>query len=221
MSYNTRYDGEITLTNNKCKSLIKNILFDDSDCDGTGNDYANNLFESKLKNNILVIHEDRRNYNEEMESLFSLIAHFDEGATGIIIGVGEDGKGKERFILKNGKVFQENGFIGYNNKIEISGKYIDEGEIEELEEQLERFEGIIICNRCDGKVSGKFVFENRGYYDEIIEGTNYKKTCEKCYKELKIPFAKKRKIENELRKINEEVEKLKWVDLLLLSDVGY
>lgn len=42
-----------------------------------------------------------------------------------------------------------------------------------------------LCDRCDNKIDYKFRFENRGYFEEILKSSNYKKICEKCYKQLK------------------------------------
>lgn len=75
--------------------------------------------------------------------------------------------------------------------------------IKEIEEKL--------CDRCDNKIDYKFRFENRGYFEEISKSSNYKKICEKCYKQLKEPFVKKRKLESEIQNKQDELRKLQEV----------
>lgn len=206
MGYCTRYDGKIKMNNDKVKNLVRYIFLDDSDCDGTMNDWGNHLFESEIKGDILIINEDRKNYEGEMEVIFSLIVHFDKKATGEIVAVGEDGEGQEKFILENGKVFREEGYLAYKDKKDITEEPYD---LEEKEEELNRFENKTICDSCEKPVPGKFNFKDRGYYDEIIEETKHKELCDKCYKKIKEPFARKRKLEQELNLVNSEIHGVK------------
>jgi hypothetical protein len=202
MGYMTRYDGEVKLNNEKVKALVR-LMLDDSDCDGTMSDWGNHLFESKLKNDKLIVDEDRKNYEGEMEHIFSLIVHFDDKAEGKIVAEGEDGEGKERFILKNGIVFREEGYIEYKNKEDISE---DIEEDEDLLEQLENLTNENMCENCNKIIDSKFIFRNRGYFEEINEKYKYDKICENCYGKLKKPFAEIRKLKQE---INEREQKIK------------
>ena len=64
------------------------------------------------------------------------------------------------------------------------------------EENLEYIqkEDDLLCDRCNKKIDFKFKFEDRGYYEQIHKKyPKFNKLCEKCYKELKIPFAEIRK----------------------------
>ncbi len=205
MGYCTRYDGEIKLNNNKVKIFIEKILLDDTDCVGDMTDWDMTLFESELKDDKLILNEDRKNYNEEMEQILNTILHYDNKATGEIIAEGEDGENKERIILKDGKLFTEEGFIDYRNPKDIT-EYETE-DYEELDEDLERFDDSKCCEKCSKVINPKFIFNRRGYHEEITEATKYKEICQKCYDKLKEPFAKKRKIEQELRAVDSEIEK--------------
>ena len=73
--------------------------------------------------------------------------------------------------------------------------------IEKLEEE--------ICDKCKDKISIKFRFDKRGYYEEIKEKHKFNKVCEKCYKELKKPLVEINKLENEIREKQNKLEEIK------------
>ncbi len=203
MGYFTKYNGKIELTNETVIKLI-NYMLDNSDSD----DYNLHLFDSYLENNILYIEEDRKNYDEEMEFIFSLICEFDKNATGEIISEGEDGEGKERFIIKKGNLFREEGYIAYKNIKNITIK-TSEKEINNLKENLNIFEKERICEKCGKKIDKKFIFKNRGYYKEIIKELNFNELCENCYKQIKIPFVEIKKLDIAKDKLNKDINNFK------------
>lgn len=68
----------------------------------------------------------------------------------------------------------------------------------------------VLCDICHSKIAFKFKFEDRGYYQQISEKhPKLKKICEKCYKELKIPFVEIHKIETDIYNQQQKLEKLK------------
>ena len=202
MSYMTRYDGKIEIYSEKCKKMIKLYILDDSE-----NEYGDTLFESTFDeySDTLTIDEDRRNYNEEMESIFDLIVFYDKRAEGVIDAIGEDGEGRERFTIKNGRVINEKGYIAYKDREDITDMPWNIEEINEIMVAADK-----VCDCCKDKLNLKsFNFETRGYYNDIIDNTKYKDLCKKCYTKIKVPFAEKRKLELELQKKEEEISSLR------------
>ena len=78
-------------------------------------------------------------------------------------------------------------------------------EILNLEEQDD-----ILCDKCNSKIDFKFRFKERGYYEKIhSQYPKLNKICEKCYKELKIPFAEIQKMETEIYNKKQKLDELK------------
>jgi DNA-directed RNA polymerase subunit RPC12/RpoP len=89
-------------------------------------------------------------------------------------------------------------------------KHKKEDLIEEDKLEFIQKEDEVLCDRCNSKIDFKFKFQDRGYYEQIHKKyPEFKKICEKCYKELKIPFAEIQKIENEIYNKQQELDKLK------------
>lgn len=205
MGYSTSYVGEIKIISEDCKKFIQNYLLREDDND----EFYRALFDSSFdeKKGILTLNEDRKNYGEEMEDILSLIAYYDHKANGEILAEGEDGEDKERFILINGKVYREEGFIGYKNKKEITCSY-KKGDLEEIDELINKSKVQLSCDKCKAKIDlQKFNFSKRGYYDQIKE-LGYENICEKCYKEIKKVITEKNKAEAELNEKEAKVRKL-------------
>lgn len=72
--------------------------------------------------------------------------------------------------------------------------------IEKTEEDL--------CDKCKSKINFKFKFKDRGYYDEIKTKHKYDKLCEKCYEELKKPFADMKRLEREIESKKSELQEM-------------
>jgi hypothetical protein len=195
MGYTTSYQGEIKVFSEDCKKFIQNYLLREDDQD----DFYRALFDSEFdeKKGILTMNEDRKNYEEEMEDIFSLIAHYDKKAEGEILAEGEDGEEKEKFTISNGKVLREEGFIGYKNKKDITSSYEDD-DLEEIDELISKSKVKLSCDKCKGKIDlQKFNFKNRGYYDTIHD-LGYENLCEKCYKEIKKVLTEKLNAQQQL-----------------------
>lgn len=82
---------------------------------------------------------------------------------------------------------------------------IEEDNLEYIEEQDD-----ILCDKCNSKIDFKFRFKERGYYEKIhSQYPKLNKICEKCYKELKIPFAEIQKMETEIYNKKQKLDELK------------
>lgn len=205
MGYETTYNGEIKIFSEEAKKLVQNILLREDE----EGEFFRELYDSDFdeKKGILKLNEDRKNYNEEMEDIFSLIAHFDNKAKGSIFAEGEDGEDKEKFTISDGKVFREKGHIEYTGKKEITLKYKKE-DIEDIEEVIAKSKLNLSCERCKNKLDlKKFKFQTRGYYEAIKAEFGYKEICEKCYKELKKPIVERDKAKAELYSKEEAIKK--------------
>ncbi len=204
MGYETRYDGEIKIKSEECKKLIQNILLREDE----EGEFYRELYESKFdeKKGILTIDEDRKNYEEEMEDIFSLIAYYDKEAKGEIIAEGEDGEDKQRFTIIEGKVFEEEGYIAYKNKKNITSKY-SKDDLEEIDEIILKSKTKLQCDKCKKDLDfKKFKFQTRGYYEEIKE-LGYNDLCEFCYKKLKQLIVDKNKANAEAYNKEEALKK--------------
>jgi hypothetical protein len=207
MGYCTRYDGEIKVFSDEAKKLIQNIFLREDD----EGEFVRELYDSKFneKKGILTVDEDRKNYNEEMEDIFSLIAYFDKKAKGTIIAEGEDGEDKERFVISEGKVFREEGYLAYKNKKNITHKY-KKDDLEEINEVIEKSKSNPTCERCLNSIDlKKFKFQTRGYYEEIKKEFGYEDLCQKCYIMLKAPIIERNKARLTLQSKEEAIQKEK------------
>jgi hypothetical protein len=119
---------------------------------------------------------------------------------------GKTDGGMYRVYAKDGNVtVQELNFVVIKEY-----KHKKEDLIEEENLEFIQKEDDVLCDRCHKKIDFKFKFEDRGYYEQIHNKyPDFKKICEKCYKELKIPFAEIKKIEDEIYNKQQKLEKLK------------
>lgn len=204
MGYETNYHGEIKIKSEECKKLIQNVLLA-----GEEGEFYRELFESEFdeKKGVLTIDEDRKNYEEEMEDIFSLIAHYDKEAKGEIIAEGEDGEDKEKFTISEGKVFEEEGFVAYKNKKNITQKYKKE-DLEDIDKIIQKSKLKLKCEKCGCDLDfKKFKFQTRGYYEQIKEEFGVEDICENDYKKLKKLIVDRDKAKSDLLSKEEELKK--------------
>lgn len=109
-----------------------------------------------------------------------------------------------RVYAKSGEVIiQDLDFKILEERKYSKEELIEEDDLKYIEEEEQK-----LCDKCHSLI-GHFNFENRGYFKEINEKYNYKKLCEKCYKELKKPFVEIRKLELEIQNKQEKLKKLR------------
>lgn len=210
MGMYTDFTGEIKLKDKAVISYIKIQLklgFDDADYP------IGNFYDADIKGDTLRIHSYERNYEEDIETALAMLIILDPNAEGEVLSTYSDGtiehdpKIREKFVLKNSKVYKsvlKEVKLTYG-KEDIYNVDFDEETIQERIESVKRCSSVRLCQKCSKKIEEKFDFKKRGYYDEIHDLSKYKDICQSCYNKLKEPFVKKRKLESELDSVNKEI----------------
>ena len=184
MGYCTRYYGDIKIFSEDCKLLIEHLLSRSND-EAQQHECFLFLSESKFDGKTLHIDEDWKNYNDNMESVLSLIAMFDKSAQGVVTAEGEDGEGLQRFAIFGGKLTQEEGYIAYKNKEDGTIEF-EEDILDEFRLQIKRLKNLIKCQKCNEPIDiKKFDFTRRKYYEEVKLLSKHDNLCEKCYRSYK------------------------------------
>jgi len=215
MGMYTDFSGEIFLTDesviNYLNAQIK-MDFDDADYP------FGNFFDAKIEKNKLIINSFERNYEEDVETALAMLIKIDPKATGEVLSTYSDGtleenpEIRERFILKDGKVYmsvlKEVKLI--YGKEEVYAPDFDEDTVQEIKDNLKRFEGVEVCDVCKTKINlEEFDFTKRKYYEVIKEDLGFKVLCKKCYTKTKKPYAEEEKLKEEYETKINKIEECK------------
>jgi len=117
-------------------------------------------------------------------------------------------EGMWRLWAHEGKVIiQQLGFKILKTETYKAKDLIDEDVLKALKNTKKEY-----CNKCNTELNlAKFDFKNRGYYMEVSTGTNYKMLCQKCYDELKKPYAEIKKLQDEIALKQKAITELRGV----------
>lgn len=215
MGMYTGFDGEITLSHSSVAKYIKyqiELGYDDADYP-----FGHFWGDTKVKGNKLIIDSYERNYDEDVETALAMLIKIDPKATGVVLSTYSDGtiednpEIRERFILKDGKVFKSilkevKCIYGKEKEYDVD---FDEDDIEQIKKNLERCSILEVCEDCKGEIILEdFDFSKRKYYEKIKEKTGIKNLCKKCYTKRKKPYAEEERLkeeyEDKLSKLEEQ-----------------
>ena len=218
MGMYTDFSGEVILKDSNVAKYIKHQIklgYDDADYP-----FGNFFDDTKIEGDKLTIKSYERNYDEDVETALAMLIRLDPKATGEVLStysdgtIEEDPKIREKFVLRDGKVYKsvlKEVKCIYGQEKVFSPDF-DEDTIQEIKDNLGRFSKLEVCEDCKSEiVLEDFDFSKRKYYEAIKEKTGKKSLCQKCYAKRKKPYAEEEKIkkdyEDKLKKIEEAKSK--------------